>query len=204
MQRSPSRIVALTVGLFVIAFMQSALPVASQTGSGWVQLFDGKSLNGWIVPDGVNWRVEDGALVADKKTVKGNPSLVSKNSYKDFQLYAEVWVSADANSGIYIRCTDSKSVNSKSAYEVNLYDNRKGEEYSTGAIVGVAAVKLPAPKAGGKWNTLEVTAKGSLMSVTLNGTKTSEGKDDKFAAGPIGLQYGLGAVKFRKVAMKAL
>jgi hypothetical protein len=189
------------VGFAVI----NAPPRASgQTGPGWVQLFDGKSLDGWIVPVGVNWRVEDGAIVADKKSVKGNPSLVSKNSYKDFQLYAEVWVSEDANSGIYIRCTDPAKVNSRSAYEANIYDNRNGQEYSTGAIVDVAAVALPAPKAGGKWNTLEVTAKGPLMTVTFNGKKTSEGKDNRFASGPIGLQYGLGLVKFRKVAVKPL
>jgi hypothetical protein len=206
MHRAPFRALTLALSLFIIGFVtiHFSQQVAGQTGPGWVQLFNGKNFDGWIIPDGVNWRVEDGAMVADKKTIKGNPSLVSKTSYKDFQLYAEVWVSADANSGIYIRCTDPKSVNSKSAYEVNLYDNRKGEEYSTGAIVGVAAVKLPAPKAGGKWNTLEVTAKGPLMTVTLNGVKTSEGKDDKFASGPIGLQYGLGTIKFRKVAMKSL
>jgi hypothetical protein len=200
-----TRALGTCVALIIVGTAAMLSPRAvGQSGPGWVQLFDGKTLDGWIVPEGVNWRVEDGAMVADKKTVKGNPSLVSKNSYKDFQIYAEVWVSEDANSGIYIRATDPKSVNSKSAYEVNLYDNRKGEEYSTGAIVGVAAVKLPAPKAGGKWNTLEITAKGPLMSVTLNGVKTSEGKDDKFPAGVIGLQYGLGTVKFRKVAVKTL
>lgn len=201
-----SRALALAAGLFVIAFsaIQFSQQVAGQTGPGWVQVFDGKSLNGWTPMPGVEWRVEDGALVADKKTGNGNPSLVSNTSYKDFQIYAEVWISEDGNSGIYIRCTDPKNVSSRSAYEVNLYDNRPGQEHSTGAIVDVAAVKLPAPKAGGKWNTLEVTAKGPLMTVVLNGVKTSEGKDERFASGPIGLQYGLGVVKFRKVAIKPL
>jgi hypothetical protein len=201
-----SRALALAAGLVVAAV--STIPfsqqVAGQTGPGWVQLFDGKSLNGWTPMPGVEWRVEDGALVADKKTGDGNPSLVSNTSYKDFQIYSEVWISEDGDSGIYIRCAEPKNVSSRSAYEVNLYDNRPGQEHSTGAIVDVAAVKLPAPKAGGKWNTLEVTAKGPLMTVTLNGVKTSEGKDEKFASGPIGLQYGLGTVKFRKVAVKPL
>jgi 3-keto-disaccharide hydrolase len=203
---STSRALALAAGLFVIALsaVPFSQPVAGQTGPGWVQLFDGKSLNGWTPMPGVEWRVEDGALVADKKTVKGNPSLVSNTTYKDFQIYAEVWVSEDANSGIYIRATDPKNVSSRSAYEVNLYDNRPGQEYSTGAIQDVAAVKLPAPKAGGKWNTLEITAKGPLMSVVFNGVKTSEGQDEKYASGPIGLQYGRGVVKFRKVAIKPL
>ena len=42
------------------------------------------------------------------------------------------------------------------------------------------------------------------MTVMMNGVKTSEGKDEKFASGPIGLQYGSGVVKFRKVAVKPL
>src|SRR3954462_5055348 len=113
-----SRALALFTGLFVTAFAAIQFPqqAAGQTGSGWVQLFDGKSLNGWTPMPGVEWRVEDGLLVAGKKTVQGNPSLVSNTAYKDFQLYAEVWVSEDANSGIYIRCTDPKNVSSRSSY----------------------------------------------------------------------------------------
>ena len=176
----------------------------SQTGPGWIQLFDGKTLNGWTpMNDEVNWQVEDGAIVADKKKGKGNPSLVSNNSYKDFEIYAEFWVSDDANSGIYIRCTDPKNISSRSSYEVNIYDLRPDPTYGTGAIVDVAPVN-PMPKAGGKWNTFEITARGPLMTVVLNGVKTSEGKDAKFESGPIGLQYGAGLVKFRKVAIRPL
>jgi hypothetical protein len=176
----------------------------SQSGPGWTQLFDGKTLNGWTpMNDDVEWRVEDGAIVADKKKGKGNPSLVSKGSYKDFEIYAELWVSDDANTGIYIRATDPKNISSRSAYEVNVFDKRPDPKYGTGAIVNVAAVN-PMPKAGGKWNTLEITARGPLMTVVFNGVKTAEGKDETFASGPIGLQYGAGVVKFRKVAVKPL
>ena len=201
-----TRVFASFAALLLVGFaVVNGVPSAnSQSGPGWVQLFDGKTMNGWTpMNDEVNWRVEDGALVADKKKGKGNPSLVSNNSYKDFEIYAEFWVSDDANSGIYIRCTDPKNINSKSAYEVNIFDKRPDPKYGTGAIVDVAAVN-PMPKAGGKWNTFEITARGPLMTVVMNGVKTSEGKDDKFASGPIGLQYGSGVVKFRKVAVKSL
>ena len=30
------------------------------------------------------------------------------------------------------------------------------------------------PKAGGKWNTYEITAKGSHLTIVLNGTKTAD------------------------------
>jgi hypothetical protein len=191
----------LLVGVATIHGVPSA---NGQSGPGWIQLFDGKTLTGWTpMNDDVEWRVEDGAIVADKKKGKGNPSLVSKNSYKDFEIYAEFWVSDDANSGIYIRCTDPKNISSKTSYEVNIFDTRPDPKYGTGAIVNVAAVN-PMPKAGGKWNTFEVSARGPLMSVTMNGVKVSEGKDEMFGSGPIGLQYGAGVVKFRKVAVKPL
>jgi len=201
-----TRVFASFAALLLAGFaLVNGVPSAnSQSGPGWVQLFDGKTMNGWTpMNDEVNWRVEDGALVADKKKGKGNPSLVSNNSYKDFEIYAEFWVSDDANSGIYIRCTDPKNISSRSSYEVNIFDTRPDPKYGTGAIVDVAAVN-PMPKAGGKWNTFEITARGPLMTVVMNGVKTSEGKDEKFGSGPIGLQYGAGVVKFRKVAVKSL
>ena len=63
----------------------------------------------------------------------------------------------------------------------------------------------PMPKAGGQWNTMEITAKGSQFTVVFNGVVTVNNvQDSKFASGPIALQYGGGVVKFRKVEIKPL
>jgi hypothetical protein len=59
-------------------------------------------------------------------------------------------------------------------------------------------------KAGGQWNTMEVTAKGAKLTVVLNGTKTVEVEDAKLASGPIALQWGRGTIKFRKVMVKPI
>jgi hypothetical protein len=59
--------------------------------------------------------------------------------------------------------------------------------------------------AGGKWNTLIVTARGSRMTVVLNGIATvRDAEDAKFSRGPIALQYGAGVVKFRNVRIRSL
>ena len=55
--------------------------------------------------------------------------------------------------------------------------------YGTGAIVDVAKV-FPMPKAGGKWNTNEITAKGAQVTVVFNGVKTVDNQDTRFAEGP--------------------
>jgi hypothetical protein len=60
-------------------------------------------------------------------------------------------------------------------------------------------------KAGGQWNTYEITAKGPSFTVTLNGVRTVDGaQDTKNPSGAIALQYGGGVVKFRKVQIKTL
>lgn len=40
-------------------------------------------------------------IQADKSTTKGSSVLVSKRSFKDFELYAEFWADHDTNSGLY-------------------------------------------------------------------------------------------------------
>jgi hypothetical protein len=178
----------------------------AQADAGWVTLFDGKSLDNWTPIGTANWKLEDGAVVADN----GNGFLVSKNDYGDFDLRVEFFMEEKTNSGVFIRCTDPNSVSGKTSYEVNLWDTRPDPSYGTGAIVEVAKVD-PMPHAAGKWSTYEIIAKGNTFTVILNGQKTvSDAHSDKFAKGRIALQHGKGVtdesgvVKFRKVEIKPL
>ena len=166
-------------------------------------LLDGANMGDWNKVGETNWRVEDGVVVADKRTSQDAAHLVSKASYKDFQVYAEFWASDDANSGIFLRCQDPTKITDRSCYEVNIFDQRKDPTYGTGGIVNFSEVN-PMPKAGGKWNTFEITAKGRQITVMLNGQKTVELHNGLFAEGPITLQHGAGVIKWRKVAIKPL
>ena len=172
------RLFTIAVGLFVAcsAFWH-AQQASGQADAGWVTLFDGSSLDNWSQIGDANWKLADGVVVADK----GNGFLVSKGSYTDFQIRAEFWVDDDANSGIFIRMTDRKNITSTNSYEVNIYDKRPDPSYGTGAIVGVAKVS-PMPKAGGKWNTYDITANGSHFVVVLNGVKTVDAQDSNAVA----------------------
>ena len=200
-----TRAFALAVGLVAAVLATAQFPnrAASQTGDGWVTLVDSKSMGDWNQVGESNWRMEDGALVADKLTSKTAAHLVSKNSYKDFQMHVEFWASDDANSGIFLRCQDPTKITDKSCYEVNIFDRRPDPTYGTGGIVHFAEVS-PMPKAGGNWNTFEITAKGRLITVLMNGKKTVELHNGMFVEGPVTLQYGAGTMKFRKVAIKPL
>ncbi len=195
----------LTAGLIALglAAIPSVPPVSSQTGSGWTVLLDAKTMGEWNRVGESNWRLDDGAVVADKNTGKGAAYLVSKEKYKDFMLHIEFWASDDANSGIFLRCQNPAEIADRSCYEANIFDQRPDPTYGTGGIVHFAEVK-PMPKAGGKWNTFEITVKGRQVTVVLNGEKTAELHNGLFAEGPFALQHGTGTIKFRKVAIKPL
>ncbi len=193
---------ALTCGLVLGSSAVLWGPQAAWAqAAGWTTLFDGSHVNNWDPIGTANWRlVEGGVLQADI----GTGFLVSKNDYADFQLRAEFWVDATANSGIFIRCTDPKQVTAANAYEVNIFDTRPDPTFGTGAIVNVAKVS-PMPKAANQWNTYDITAKGPEFTVILNGIKTVDGaKDSQHAKGRIALQYGAGIVRFRKVEIRTL
>jgi Domain of Unknown Function (DUF1080) len=193
----------LAVGLLIGAAALQFSGAASGQGDGWITLVDSSRMGDWDEVGKANWAMKDGALVADKLDGKDLSYLVSKKSYKDFQIKAEFWTDEEANSGIFIRCDTSKTIDSKVCYEVNIFDKRPDPTYGTGAVVDVGKVD-PMPKAAGKWNTYEITAQGPHLVVVLNGQKTVDAQDSKHASGPIALQYGSGVVKFRKVQIKPL
>lgn len=170
---------------------------------GWIALIDGqRGLDNFNRTGNANWRAEDGAVVADRRTGADPAYLVTRVSYRDFSIRAEVWVSQDANSGIFIRCANPAQISDESCYEANLFDQRPDPTYGTGAIVRVAKVS-PMPKAGGRWNVMEVTARGPRLTVVLNGQTTVEVDDGRLTAGPIALQYGAGVVKWRRVEVRS-
>jgi hypothetical protein len=197
-------IIAVSLVVVALAGVGYAAKHSEKGDAGWVTLIDAdKGLENWDRYGDGNWRAEDGAIVADKKTGKANGFLMTKNSYADFEVRIEFWVSHDANSGIYMRCSDLNNIIDKTCYEANIFDERKDPTYGTGAIVHYSPIS-PMPKAGGKWNVYEITAKGPHMVAVLNGVKTAEATDDKFKSGPLGLQYAAGVVKFRKVQIRPL
>jgi len=196
------RLSVVASGMLVVASTFFGCTTMS-SDAGWITLIDGPTgFDNWVPTGDANWRVVDGLVQADSG--KGNSYLVLKKSYGDFQLRVEFWASHDVNSGVYIRCADPKKVAVTSCYEVNIYDQAPDPAFSTGSIVGYATV-APIYKAGGKWNTYEIMAKGPHLTVKLNGVQTVELNNEKYKIGPIALQRSAqGVVKFRKVQIKPL
>jgi len=143
-----------------------------------VTLFDGKSLDNWRPVGDANWRIEDGVLITDK----GKGNMVSKRSFKDFQVKAELWVAPESNTGVYIRIQNPERPNSTSAYEVNINDLSTNIGYGTGAIVGVAKVEESKFRADNRWNDFDITARGPHID-SRHHARCSSRRPNRFAGG---------------------
>jgi hypothetical protein len=122
----------------VIALGWTAAPSAcaqeTKTTGEWVSLFNGKSLDGWVMnPLGRNstskWEVVDGAL-----TGSGTASMLActKGPYKNFRYRVEAKINDRGNSGMYVHCPTTKP-GFTDGYEIQI-DSTHADPIRTGSI----------------------------------------------------------------------
>ena len=190
----------LALSVVCLAALSIGGVAIAQNSDGFTDLIDGVSLSGWNIIGSANWVIGNGIVEGNKP----NGFLVSAKTYKNFIIKAEFYAEPSTNSGIFIRCQDPNKVSQSTCYEINIWDTRPEQAYATGAIVDVAKVD-PVPKAGGRWNTMEIIANGPNFKVMMNGVVTvANGQDSKYSEGPIALQSAGGVIKFRKLQIKPL
>lgn len=159
-----------------IAFADDAKPSVEE---GFTSLFNGKDLTGWIYGkkgDGENkagegYRVKDGAIYCTKND-GGN--LYTEKEYGDFTFRFEFKLTENANNGIGIRAP----LTGDSAYvgmEIQVLDD-SGSAYKSlrpaqyhGSIYDVFPAERGHQKPVGEWNQEEITAKGTHVTIKLNG-----------------------------------
>ena len=189
----------LALGLLAAIGVLQGTPAAAQSGAGWVTLFDGKNLDQFVATGDADWHIVDGVLEA----TKARGFLVSKQSFTDFELRGDVWVTTQSNAGFLFRITNPKDPGIENGYELNINDERKDQAGRTGSIVNVAK-PLVKFDSGGKWTRVEIMAKGPTMTARLDGMLTAEANDTKYARGPVALQAAGGLVRYRNVQIREL
>lgn len=180
-----------------------ALAAGCATASGGEQTIDllAEGLDGFTSRTAANWTYANGILEASDG---GAPSiLVSNRDFGDFDLTLDVYVSEEHNSGVFVRCGDRARITATSCYEVNIFDKRADQDGRTGGAPGYFA-PLAKVDAGGQWNTIRIRAEGRHLLVVFNGITTINADGPLLAAGPIGLQWAAGQVRFRNVRLKRL
>jgi hypothetical protein len=198
-----------------------ALPIAAalllpvDVWGEWLQLFNGRDLQGWDTSRSQrwtrngSWTVEDGALVGRWDPKHPGPGwLLTSTEYDDFRLRMKFWISPGGNSGVAVRDKSRGAENpAYSGYEIQILSNDAGKKNPTGSIYSVA----PAPAGGklreGEWNDLQILCKGPRITVWLNGEEIATAADERSAKGAIGFQvHGRQAhddvVKFKEIEIE--
>ncbi len=181
-----------------------ALAVLCAIGAcaGPMSLFNGSSLDGWRSTGEADWSVESREIVA---TGDGQGFLITEALYGDFHLRLEFWVESTVNSGVFIRCQDRSYIHPDTCYEFNIWDEHPQQEARTGSIVFQVMPPLAQVETLGRWNTYEITARGSFLEARVNGEITARLKDAKIAPGFIALQHWeTGTIRFRNIELKLL
>ena len=147
------------------------MAVAADHEEGFVPLFDGKTLDGWVGSvDG--YEVVDGAIacIPDKG---GN--LFTKNEYANFVLRFEFKLPPGGNSGLGVRAP-LEGKTSRLGMEIQILDDSHPkfvgikDWQAHGSIYGVVPAKRGYLKPAGDWNREQVICDGTKVKVTLNGT----------------------------------
>ena len=141
------------------------------------QLFDGKSLEGWVTRDGnppaKGWAVEDGCIV---RSGHGGGDLLTRDAYEDFDLAFEFKITAGVNSGLKYRVR--RYGDELLGPEYQILDESDGPAKPGSETGSLYALYETSPdrslKPPGQWNHARIVARGSRIEHWLNDVKLLE------------------------------
>ena len=177
---------------------------------GYESLFNGKNLLNWD-GDSTLWSVQRGAIVgsSDKRPLRQNSFLVSKQEYGDFELRFEVKL-RNGNSGMQFR-SERFGAWGVRGYQIDFaagkgWGNLHGEGLPGGLILdgwqdkGEFAVQSA-------WNEITLRCKGHRIQVWVNGAVVNDVLDPGAIRGVLALQLHRGEamqVEFRNIRILEL
>lgn len=166
-----------------------------------VNLFDGKSLDGWHIMNKGKFEAKDGLL----QLRGGSGWLRSDKEYDNFVLTLEVrWLKPKQDSGIFLR----------SGKEGKNWPDRKIEVQceNTGRVAMLfgAKYKLDKEKAAkalkgvNEWNEYTIRCVGKTCEVKLNGEVVCTSDDIQLKKGYLGIQGENGDLDFRNIRIQVI
>jgi Domain of Unknown Function (DUF1080) len=169
---------------------------------GWVQLFNGKDLDGWVsLPeDKARWSVKDGSIVGEGPV---GHLYTKRGDYENFDFKIEAMISDGGNSGQYFRTEMAPGFPPKH-YEAQI-NSTHGDPQRTGSLYGIVKVTKQLHKPD-EWFTQEVIADGDHIIIKVNGETVVDTHDDKYSKGHLAIQqHNEGSVvHVRKAEIKEL
>jgi len=197
--------IAVIIGISVLATIS-----VFGADDGWIDLFDGKTLKGWVQRGGkAKYTVEDGAIVGRTVTNTPNSFLCTEQEYGDFILELEFKVDPQLNSGIQIRsqCFDKPTeiewqgkkikipAGRVHGYQVEIDPGKRawsGGIYDEGRRGWLCTLEKNAEARNAfkqnDWNKVRVEARGDSIKTWINGVPAADLKDSMTLKGFIALQ----------------
>jgi hypothetical protein len=163
---------------------------AKEQKEGWILLWDGKTLNGWVSSkDGVapqqGWTIRNNELIVDLGENKGGGDLVTEKEFKNFILEVDFKLTPGANSGIkyFIQPNKEGKGYKNVGCEYQVLDDvlhpdaklgKDGDRTLSSLYDLIPALKTKPFKGINQWNRARIEVKGEKVAHYLNGTKVVE------------------------------
>ena len=212
-------LVAMATGRLVMA--EPAPSALEADGSGWLDILPRADLAGWnrvSVPPGKPLGKEQWHLDATGKMLVcegdgGHDMLLYGKEFGDAVFhcefrYTKVEGKTGYNSGIYIRNNQDGSIWHQAQFgDANggyLFGESPTADGGKTSFSTKDTAKADHVKPAGEWNTLELTAKGQVVTLWLNGEVTSTFEACGNAKGVVGLEGEGYRIEFRNLKVKAL
>lgn len=172
-------------------------------------LFDGKTLESWEIPDGGEWTVKKGKIIAKNNPGKKGSILWTNESYNDFVVQLDFkMIKGNIDSGIFMRGEDKNNPQIQIGVSGSLKRDMTGSPYVPGAGYPVEAKNINRLLLLKGWNTIRARAVNNKYTVWLNGEEVMNYTlDNANLQGPIGIQLHPGRemeIHFKKVVIGKL
>jgi hypothetical protein len=150
---------------------------------GWILLFDGQTLNGWMTSNQKPSKrpVEENSINPHKS---GHYMMVHEKMWENFVLSLDYKQAKGCNSGIFVRTFSLTPRPGKdvgfNGMEIAIDDTKGAGYHDTGAVYDLVKPSKQMMKPIGKWNHIVVTCDKNIISVELNGEKVTTMDVDQF------------------------
>lgn len=198
--------------LLAISFTSSA-----QKGK-WVELFNGKNLEGWKISENPSsFSVVDGTIKIDGPRAHAfYDGPVGNHDFQNFELKVEVKTMPKANSGIFIHTTYQENGWPNKGYEIQVNQSH-GDWRKSGSLYSFNDVREVYVQ-DGEWYTYHIIVKGDQATVKINdkvvmeydesddSNRPANAGEKKFDRGTIALQAHdpESVIYYRSVKIKLL
>ncbi len=189
--------------------------------SGWVDLMPPAGLQGWTrvpVPPGAplekqQWHVDETGKVLVCEGDGGHDMLLCDREFGDavfhFEFrYTKVEGKSGYNSGAYVRNAKDGAIWHQAQFGDGnggyLFGQTPGADGRKKSFNTQGEVKDGRVKPAGEWNVLEITARGNVLTLWVNGAVTCEVNDCGNPKGLVGLEGEGYRIEFRNLKVKEL